>query len=172
MFALAEAEGVSVIASLALIAWAGGLMFMDCRWRRLPNPLLLSGVFLGLAHWAAYGVMPFGATVLEGVVAASLGMAMLLPFYKAGWMGAGDVKFCAVIGWLGGVKVLLVTLLIGSMVAGLMAILSLLVPSLWPLASSSGVESRLKSRIPFGAGLALALIALAADLLILSEFHF
>lgn len=160
-----------MVTQLALFAWATGLAYEDWRWRRLPNVLLLAGVCLGLVHWAAYGAMPSGVPIWHGVLAAAAGLAALLPLYAAGWMGAGDVKFCAVIGWLSGLKTLLVVFLLGSIVAGAFALM-LLVPGCRNYMSSRQIEERLRGRIPFGTGLALVLIALTAQWIDPETFNF
>lgn len=164
-------EQTDMAAQLALTAWALGLAYEDWRWRRLPNTLLLAGIILGLAHWAAYGAMPLGVSLLEGSVAAAVGLLALLPFYRAGWMGAGDVKFCAVIGLLAGLRILLGVFLIGSIVAGVFA-LFMLIPGSQQFASGPELEVRLRNRIPFGVGLSAALIALATGWIDPAIFHF
>lgn len=148
------------MASLALGVWAGGLAYEDWRWRRLPNSLLLAGVLLGAAHCLAYGLLPLGAALPDAALAALLGLLLFLPFYVIGWMGAGDVKLFAVIGWLGGLKVLAAVIIYGSLLAGLLALL-LLSPACRGYLSSPQIETRLRGRIPLGAGLAVALLALA-----------
>lgn len=149
-----------MIASLALGVWAGGLAYEDWRWRRLPNALLLGGILLGAVHWLVYGLLPFGATLSDAGLAALAGLLLFLPLYVGGWMGAGDVKLLAVIGWLGGLKVLFATLLYASVLAGLLAVL-LLSPACRAYMSSRQIEARLRGRIPLGAGLAAALLGLA-----------
>lgn len=149
-----------MVAQLAVIVWAGGLAYEDWRWRRLPNSLLAAGAVLGLVHWIAYGAMPLGAAMSDGASAAALGLVALLPFYGAGWMGAGDVKLGAVIGWLGGLQVLLTVFLVACVVAGGLAV-ALLIPGCRRFMCDSTLDRRLAARVPFGVGLALALMALA-----------
>lgn len=153
-----------------LIAWAGGLAYEDWRWRRISNVLLAGGLILGLAHWQAYDSMPMGIPLFQGALAAVLGLALTLPFYLAGWMGAGDVKLCAVIGWLGGMQVLLATCLVGCMAGGLLAVM-LRVPGCLRLMSSRRLDPRLRERVPFGVGLAIALIGLASGWIDLALFQ-
>ncbi len=160
-----------MIAQLAVIVWAGGLAYEDWRWRRLPNALLAAGAALGLAHWAAYGAMPFGAPMSEGAVAAALGLVALLPFYRAGWMGAGDVKLSAVIGWLGGMQVLLAVFFAACIAAGVFAVL-LLSPTCRRFMGDRSLERRLGRRVPFGVGLAVAVMVLAAGGLVQGGFRF
>lgn len=148
----------SMVTQIALIVWAAALAYEDWRRRRLPNMLLLAGFAMGLMHWLAYGAMPSGVTPGEGAAAAVLGLAALIPLYAAGWMGAGDVKLCGVIGWLGGVKLMLTTFVMGSIVAGGLALLLCL-----PLGKhwlvGAGTHERLRGRVPFGSSLAFALVA-------------
>lgn len=148
-------------AQLALTAWAFGLAYEDWRRRRLSNALLLAGIALGLVHWAVYETMPLGNSVSQGAQAAAIALLALLPLYAAGWMGAGDVKFCAVIGWLAGLRGLLAVFLVGSVVAGGLALL-LCIPACRRFMSTRGLDESLKKRIPFGTGLAIALVALMA----------
>jgi prepilin peptidase CpaA len=53
-------------------------------------------------------------------------LAALLPFHIFGWMGAGDVKFFALLGLLLGAKALLPIWAIGSLIAGAHAVVILL----------------------------------------------
>ncbi|MDD3528996.1 MAG: A24 family peptidase [Gallionellaceae bacterium] len=144
-----------------LIAWAAVLAYHDWRWRRLPNWLLAFGALIGAIHWAAHGVMPYGAPPLDGLLAALLALVVLWPAYRLGWMGAGDVKFLATIGWLGGHQVLLTVFLAGALVGGLLA-LAILAPSLANLFAGAELSARLRRRVPYGAALATVLIALSA----------
>lgn len=50
----------------------------------------------------------------------------MLPFHVFGWMGAGDVKFFGVLGFLLGMKALLPIWVIGSLITGAQAMLVLL----------------------------------------------
>lgn len=148
------------MAGLALGVWAGGVAYEDWRWRRLPNSLLLAGVLLGAVHCLVFGLLPLGAALPDAVLAALAGLLLFLPFYALGWMGAGDVKLFAVIGWLGGLKVLAAVIVYSSLLAGLLAVL-LLSPVCREYMSSRQIEPRLRERIPLGAGLAFALLGLA-----------
>lgn len=90
--------------------------------RRVPNGLLLGALFgaslyLALA-WPAAGAASFGGSLL-GLAA---GLVALLPFYLAGWMGAGDVKFFAVLGFLLGWPSLLPIWVIASLLGGVHAV--------------------------------------------------
>jgi len=86
--------------------------------RRVSNRglLLATGVALVALAWqwmmAGRG---FPGTHLLGF---ALGLLSLLPFYAIGWMGAGDVKYFAVIGLLLGATSLLSIWIIASLLAG------------------------------------------------------
>jgi len=72
----------------------------DLRTRRIPNRLVLViGVF-GLIY--SLSMQPVIAGGLRGFAGLLVGLAIWLPFYAFGWVGAGDVKlFAAAAAWLG-----------------------------------------------------------------------
>lgn len=98
--------------------------------RRVSNRWLLcvSMAALGglLWMWAVRGA-PFPGMHLAG---AMVGLATLLPFYALGWMGAGDVKYFAVLGLLLGLPALLPIWVASSLLAGAHAGCVLLAPGL------------------------------------------
>lgn len=152
---------MTFLVSLPLLVWAACLFYEDWRWRRLPNDLLLAAVVLGACHCLAYGVVPFGASVIEGGLAALAALIALFPLYLLRWMGAGDVKLLAVIGWLGGFHVLLLVFLLASVFSGLIAIVMQLLGSRICFADPS-LEIRLRERLPFGASVVAVLALLIA----------
>jgi prepilin peptidase CpaA len=90
--------------------------------RRVPNRWLLGALLLGtlLLAWQAAqqgiaSIAPHGAGLL-------LGLCSLLPFYAMRWMGAGDVKFFAVLGFLLGWQALLPVWIGASLLAGVHAV--------------------------------------------------
>jgi prepilin peptidase CpaA len=77
---------------LALLAFA---ILSDFQSRRIPNPLVLLGLVLGLAgHAWLFGF----SGLLVSATGACVGLLCLLPFYISGGMGAGDVKLMAMCG--------------------------------------------------------------------------
>jgi prepilin peptidase CpaA len=76
-----------VLAVLVLVA-----MVSDLRTFRIPNWLTFGGAAAGLALGALGGE---ALTALQGL---GLGLAMLLPLWLAGVLGAGDVKLMAMVG--------------------------------------------------------------------------
>src|SRR4051812_27143801 len=91
----------------------------DVRTRRIPNWLTFGTLVLGvlLNTWLHGLEGSFGA--LAGAV---LGLALLLPFYILGGLGAGDVKLAAALGAVLGAQVLISALIYGAIVGGVMSI--------------------------------------------------
>lgn len=84
-----------VFTSILLIAAIG-----DMRKRRIPNWLVGALAALGLGY-SVYQA-PLAAGFFYGVEGLVVGLALWLPFYALGWLGAGDVKlFSAASAWLG-----------------------------------------------------------------------
>jgi prepilin peptidase CpaA len=149
-----------MVVQVMLTFWAATLAASDVRRRKLPNVWLLAGLALGVVVLVGRGVLPFGHALLEGVLALALALACFVPFYLAGWMGAGDVKFLAVIGWLGGFEILASVFVIGSLIAGVAAVAIRGYPRAWRrLAGGYWLSDRLAMRVPYGACLALAFVA-------------
>ncbi|MES2114221.1 MAG: prepilin peptidase [Pseudomonadota bacterium] len=107
-----------------LAALLAAAVWHDVRTRRIPNRLVLGGAAAGLAFQtllpagAGLFASPFGGIgLLQGLAGLGLGLALLLPMYMLGAMGAGDVKLMAMSGaFLGPRDVLGAALL--TMVAG------------------------------------------------------
>lgn len=98
-----------------------GVLFYDLLFRRVPNSLLL--FFLGLdLVWLGMtghgiGGMDWQQSMLGGII----GLLLFIPLYALRAMGAGDVKFFAVLGGLLGPQHLIPLWLIGSLLAGVHA---------------------------------------------------
>ncbi|MFG5780182.1 prepilin peptidase [Comamonas sp. J-3] len=105
--------------SRILLLWLLAIAVMDLRSRKVRNWMVLAGLATGtLALFS--GVQPFWVEPWDGLLGALVAFAVLLPFYVIRWMGAGDVKFAAVMGlWFGLSPYLLVIWLGGSLLAGL-----------------------------------------------------
>jgi prepilin peptidase CpaA len=95
----------------------------DLRRRRIPNWLTGGALAVGLAGGFVLGGPSGGLSALAG---ATLGLVMLLPFYAAGGMGAGDVKLLAAVGALLGPEPLLSVAFYGALVGGLMSLVVLM----------------------------------------------
>ncbi|THT99967.1 prepilin peptidase [Lampropedia puyangensis] len=101
------------------LLWLIAIAVMDLRIRKVRNWMVLVGLATGA--WALFsGVQPFQVSPWDGLSGMLVAFVALLPFYALGWMGAGDVKFAAVVGlWLGLTPQLLAIWLGGSLLAGL-----------------------------------------------------
>jgi prepilin peptidase CpaA len=114
--------------SRSIILWTAGLVFVglltsasvaDWRSRRIPNPIVLTLLVLGVC--ASLALRPEIAAVRQSLVAAALGFAIWIPFYALRVMGAGDVKlFAAGAAWLTPtlvIQALLITAAAGGVLA-------------------------------------------------------
>lgn len=149
---------LSLAAKVTLSLWAGALAVEDWRHRRLPNAWLAVGVAFGALHWLLWVRMPFGVTFGNALLAAVVALLCFVPLYVSGWMGAGDVKFLAVIGWLGGLPLLADTVLYGSLLAGGFALLAIRAARRktgWAV-----VPAGLRRQLPYGTCLGVALLLL------------
>jgi prepilin peptidase CpaA len=88
----------------------------DCRFRRIPNWLNLSGVILGLGWNLVFSHLHGAGQAAAGML---LAVVVYLPFYLLRGMGAGDVKLMAAIGSLVGpanwLAIFIATALVGGM---------------------------------------------------------
>jgi len=151
----------------ACIFWLLLVAVYDFQQRRVPNWLVLAGASLAFLA-LAMGTGPLGQDWTAALLGAGTGFGFLLLFYATGLMGAGDVKFAGVLGLWVGLWALLPTWIIGSVLAGLHAVLWLILQR-WPMsprlslmlfgprASADGNPSPTRVRfIPYAAYLALA----------------
>jgi len=98
----------------------------DCLFRRVPNRLLIvvlvTYLLIRLADWAGLAVGT-AIDVQSSLVGGVLAFVFLLPFYMFRAMGAGDVKFFAVLGLLMGPAGVVVVWLVGTALNGGHAVL-------------------------------------------------
>ena len=107
-----QLEAIALILSIVVAA-------ADLYARRVPNGWLLGGLLLGAICLVAAASWPL---LRNHAIGLALGLLSLLPFFLIRLMGAGDVKFFAVLGWLLGWQALLPIWLVASLLAGLHAI--------------------------------------------------
>ncbi len=100
-----------------LTAWAACLAVTDYRQRRLPNELTLGAATAAIVYLFVRGSSVLGASWISAGTAGLGALIVLLPFFRLGWLGAGDIKLMSAIGFLGGVQVLLTTFVFSSMLA-------------------------------------------------------
>jgi prepilin peptidase CpaA len=95
---------------------------VDLRRRRIPN-WLTAGAFGG---GLVLNVVEAGASGgLTAVAGGALGLAILLPFFLAGGIGAGDVKLLAGLGALVGPQMLVSVAIYGALAGGAMSVILL-----------------------------------------------
>jgi prepilin peptidase CpaA len=110
------------IFDLALVSISSLSAFFDMTVRRIPNWLIAIGVASGLSISAFQG----GHDFVQSVLGLVIGIAVLILPFAMGWIGAGDVKFFGVTGALLGVLLLPRIFFYSAVVAGLIAVASLL----------------------------------------------
>jgi prepilin peptidase CpaA len=85
---------IGAVLVVAIVAVA-----FDVRTRRIPNLLTFGAAILAMLFAILSGGLP---ATLTAVFAWMLGVALFLPFFALGGMGAGDVKLLAALAaWLG-----------------------------------------------------------------------
>jgi len=142
---------------LALLLLGAGL---DLRKRRIPNLLTVGGAVIGLAM-GLWAVPPLGgAASLAGL---ALGLALMLPFYATGVMGAGDVKLMAMAGSFLGPGSTLQAVLFVWLTGGLLALGWALMHGAWgplwanlrALGRAGPVQAASVGKLPYGLSICL-----------------
>ena len=95
----------------------------DVRARRVPNVLvcwlLALGVIGAAAHWS------MAVSMVDALGAGAIGLAMWLPFWVFGLLGAGDVKYFAAASLWIGVSLVWRAALLAALLGGLLALVQL-----------------------------------------------
>lgn len=139
--------GLSLLLPLSLIYYClfAAIFVIDLEHQVIPNQLLYPGLALALG----FSFLWPGLGPVRALVGGAAGfVALLLPYLLSrGGMGEGDVKLAGLIGLATGFPLVLLTLLLGILTGGVMAVILLVL--------------RLKARkeaIPFGPFLAGAAV--------------
>ncbi|MFM0648726.1 prepilin peptidase [Paraburkholderia bryophila] len=103
------------------VAWAVVVAVCDYRRRRIPNSVVVVG-FVAAFGCALGQFGPFGVSLTQTLMGASIGLVALLPFFALGVMGAADVKVFAVLGAWCGMHALLGLWMAASLAAGIHAL--------------------------------------------------
>lgn len=107
--------------STVFICWAAAVALSDCRYRRVSNGLVATGL-VAAAVCSVTQAGPFPVAPLQAAGGAALGFAVLLPFFLLGVMGAADVKVFAALGAWCGVHALIGLWVLASLAAALHAL--------------------------------------------------
>lgn len=110
------------ILDIAIVSISSLSAFFDMSMRRIPNWLIAIGAASGLTISAFQS----GQVFLQSLLGLIVGIAVLIIPFAMGWIGAGDVKFFGVTGALLGVFFLPRIFFYSAIVAGLIAVASLL----------------------------------------------
>ena len=102
------------VLTLALAA----AVYIDVRWRRIPN--WLTGAIAGAGFGLAAG--GGGVTPMQAALGLLAGLALMLPGHVIGATGAGDVKLMAAIGTFLGPALVLRAFLYSAVAGGALAI--------------------------------------------------
>ncbi|SAI72459.1 type 4 prepilin leader peptidase [Bordetella ansorpii] len=139
------------------LAFNVAVIWCDLRWRRVPNALVLCGLFAQLLWLTAHAVSdaPPGVGAQgfsDALTAFALGLLFVV-FWKLRLMGAGDVKYLAVLGLVLGIWPWLMVLVFSAIPCGLHALAQGFQVARNPRRSRRGV--------PYAAYLALVAASLA-----------
>ncbi|HZS80542.1 MAG TPA: prepilin peptidase [Herbaspirillum sp.] len=104
--------------TVLLLSLCIGVLYYDLLFRRVPNSLLLFFLGLDLVCLSVTGHGIGGMDWPQSIIGGIIGLFLFVPLYVLRAMGAGDVKFFAVLGGLLGPQYLIPLWLIGSLLAG------------------------------------------------------
>jgi len=116
-----SSQNVAIAAIFFPVAIA--IAYMDVRYRRIPNRLVLVILVGGITLNTCFGGWQ-GLVASLGGLAVAFGAMFFLHLF--GTMGAGDVKFFAAIGSVIGISLVPRTLLIVALVGALLALLKMI----------------------------------------------
>ena len=108
----------NIALALMFIPLAIAIAYMDVRYRRIPNKLVLLTFIGGVVVNSIFGGYHGLRLSLEG---SALAFGLMLILHTLGTMGAGDVKFFAAVGAVVGSSLVLPTLLIVALTGGVLA---------------------------------------------------
>ena len=109
----------NLVMALMFIPLAIIIAYMDVRYRRIPNKLVLVILIGGLVLNTFFGGWHRLAGSLGGLV---LAFGLMFVLHAFGTMGAGDVKLFAAIGAVFGSSLVLPTLLVVAITGGVLAV--------------------------------------------------
>lgn len=111
---------VTVLSMLAIVLGTP-VVLSDLYARRVPNAWLVATLLTAVAIPSLQWLLDARPIVWPSLPGLAVGLLSMLPFYVMRWMGAGDVKFFATLGFLLGVRALLPIWIIGCLMTGVHA---------------------------------------------------
>lgn len=108
--------------TVLFIGLCAAVFFYDILLRRVPNQLILLALTVHVVYLISSGVGIGGITPWQSLLGGMIGLMIFVPLYAMKAMGAGDVKFFALLGLLLGPKFLIPVWLISSLLAGIHAV--------------------------------------------------
>src|SRR5215831_7080276 len=93
--------------------------WVDFKTRHIPNWIPVSGAVCGMIFQVWHSGLSGALACIAG---AALGMAIFLPLYILGGMGAGDVKLFTAVGTLVGPQALVLVFVLTGLLGGIAAI--------------------------------------------------
>lgn len=112
----------TLVTALLFVPLAAAITYMDVKYRRIPNKLVLITLIAGLSLNTIFGGSR-GLLVSLGGFALAFGLMLVLHIF--GTMGAGDVKLFAAIGAVNGLPLVLPTLMIVALTGGILAMVKM-----------------------------------------------
>ena len=109
----------TIATGLIFIPLTLGIAYMDVRYRRIPNKLVLAILLAGIGVNTFFGGWSGLVASLGGLVIA---FGLMFLFHAFGTMGAGDVKLFAAIGAVLGSSLVVPTFLIVAITGGILAV--------------------------------------------------
>jgi prepilin peptidase CpaA len=128
--------------TVGLLIWAVAIAIVDLRHRKIPNVLTLPAALAALAWMGLSGRCITGADWPQGLWAGLFGLAVTLPAYAWGKLGAGDAKYLFAIGLLSGWPVTRDTFVIAAALGVLVAL------GWWALRNSPWARAVLQPLLP------------------------
>jgi len=111
----------NIAVALLFIPMAVSITYMDVRYRRIPNKLVLVTLIGGLTLNTIFGGS-HGLVASLGGFALAFGLMFFLHALGTGWVAPGDVKLFAAIGAINGIYLVVPTLLIVALMGGVFAV--------------------------------------------------
>src|SRR3990172_926108 len=99
---------------------------------KLPNTITFPMIITGWIYNAAFSSYAGWEGLLFSLWGTAVGLALLMPAYAIGGMGAGDVKLLAGVGaWVADTKTMLLAFAVSAIVGGVLAVVMVLVGKGW-----------------------------------------